>query len=117
MGVDILLRPARRVDLPEAARKQPPATDGDHLPRRQRVVGVAEEHHQEIEDRPLFDDQPAVGELLAKLQVGVVDDGRFGLGAGEAHADRLGSPLAEGVRVAFGVDDLQRSLSDGPGQI
>ena len=106
-----------RVDLAEAAGQQAPAADGDHLPRRQRVARSCEDDHQEVEDRPLFDDHAAVGERLAELEVGIADDGRFGFGAGEAHAHGLRPPVAEGNALALGVDDLQRSLADGPRQI
>ena len=115
--MDVLLRPAERVDLPETAGGQPPAADGDHPPRRQGVARIAEDHREEVEDRPLFDDHPPFGELLAELEIGVVDDRRLGLAAGEAHAHGLGPPVAEGVLVTLGIDDLERSLANGLCQI
>ena len=46
----------------------------DHRPRRHDVPDVAEDHMQKVVDRATLDDQLAVDELLAELQVGI--DGR-----------------------------------------
>ena len=117
VGMDVLARPAERVHLPQAAGRQPPGADGHHRQWRQRIVEVLEDHHQEVEDRPLLDDQAAVRERFAEPEVGIADDNRFGLGTGEAYAHGLAPPVAEGKCPALGVDDFQRPLANGLGQI
>ncbi len=57
----------------------------------------------------MLHDEAAVDVLLAELQVGIVDDGAFGLFAGEPDPYRVAGSVAKPMQFAIRIDDLQRA--------
>ena len=109
---DVLARAAEGVVLAQAAREVADAVDRLHPPGRAGGAEILEQDGEEIVDRALLDDEAAVHERLAELEVGVQDHAPLGRQIGEAGDDRIAAAVAEPVPLAGTVDDLELSALD-----
>ena len=114
--VNVLARLASGVVLVRAPGQVAPGADGKRRPGDVLEMGVLDNEQQEVVDRSGLDDQLAVGESFADLQLRVVRDGALGFFTGETHADGHAGAVAESVRRAACVDDLQGTVLNSAGE-
>ena len=107
---DVPLGAERRVHLAEAAREVAGAGIGDHPPGDVGRAGCWREEREEIVDRAGFDDEAAVHELLAELELGIEDDVPLDVVRVEAHAHRR----RRGRRRSGGSCRPQSTISSDP---
>ena len=103
------------VELAEAAGEE--AEIGADLHQEGRVASllrIDEDRLHEVIDRAGFEIETAVHELLAELQPGIEDDVPLGARPVELEPDWREGAVAVSLDLAGGVDDLDRSLADGP---
>ncbi len=112
---DVLPGAERRVPLPEPPRRDAQSIDDAHPPPIGPVPPIfCSTTAREVVDRALVDDEAAIHERFAELELGIEHHGPFGRLAREAHADRLAAAVAETVQAALASmissDPLARTL-------
>jgi hypothetical protein len=113
---DVLVRPVDRIARgpgPEQTAEQ-----GRCLGRQQRPVspGVLEQDLQQVVDRPLLKNQPALHEELTELQLGIPHEFGQRPAIGQAHDHPRRRTVAGHETLTAGQDDLQLSVLDEGGQ-
>jgi hypothetical protein len=82
---------------------------------REGVAGSQQEG-EEVEDRPLLEDEPPVHEQLAEAELRIDDQGALSRGVGQTSPHRLPGAVSEHELLAAGRLDGQRAARHTPRQ-